>query len=173
LDFDDCLSALQSSPKPRILPLGPRQFCHQRVRRRGLGSPLGGRQRTKSSTVALPAPEIQRRGVQAFPAQDSSDPTSVGGAVSLRQNAQLLLHRKSSTPCPFRQFGRRCRHSGRPTASLRAGTVCLRPFMPAPHNYDDCPSPAGLNFRGSDVSSSLARRDRPQSNRVKRSVTKG
>ena len=162
LDFNNCLGALQSSPEPRILPLGPRQFRRQRVRRRGLGSPLGGRQRIQSSAVALPAPGIQHRGVQAFPAQDCPDPTSADGAVCLRQNAQLLLLRKRSTPCPLRQFGRRCRrcrHCGRPTAFLRSGaggTVCLGLFMP--HNHDDCPSPPRLNFRAADVSSSLARR---------------
>src|ERR1019366_8814721 len=74
-------------------------------------------------------------GVQAFSAQDCSDPTNVGGGVNLCQNTQLRLHRKSPTPRPIRQFGRRCRrgrHCGRPPASLRTspgGTVRFNFFV--------------------------------------------
>src|ERR1019366_2062187 len=74
-------------------------------------------------------------GVQAFSAQDCSDPTNVGGGVSLCQNTQLRLHRKSPTPRPIRQFGRRRRrgrHCGRPPASLRTspgGTVRFNFFV--------------------------------------------
>src|ERR1019366_635977 len=77
LDFDDRLGVLQSPLDPCILPPGPRQFRRQRGQHRELGSPLGGRQRTRSSTVALPAPVSQGRRVQAFPAQDHSDPIPV------------------------------------------------------------------------------------------------
>ena len=100
-----------------------------------LGPRLAGRQCTKSSTVALSAPVRQGRRIQAFPAQDSSDPTNFGRDISLRQNTQLRLHRKSPTPRPIRQFGRRRRrgrHCGRPPASLRTspgGTVRFRFFV--------------------------------------------
>src|ERR1019366_5178035 len=74
-------------------------------------------------------------GVQAFSAQECSDPTNVGGGVSLCQNTQLRLHRKSPTSRPIRQFGRRRqrgRHCGRPPASLRTspgGTVRFNFFV--------------------------------------------
>src|ERR1019366_5819022 len=74
-------------------------------------------------------------GIQAFSAQDCSDPTNVGGGVSLCQNTQFRLHRKSPTPRPIRQFGRRRRRGrncGRPPASLRTspgGTVRFRFFV--------------------------------------------
>src|SRR5665213_2694221 len=63
------------------------------------------------------------------------DPTNVGGGVSLCQNTQFRLRRKSPTPRPIRQFGRRRRrgrHCGRPPASLRTspgGTVRFRFFV--------------------------------------------
>ena len=98
LDFDDRLGVLQSPLEPRILPLGQRQFRRQRVQHRGLGSPLDGRQHPKSSTGALPTPVRQSRRIQAFPAQDRSDPTNFGGHISLRQNTQLRLRCKSPTP---------------------------------------------------------------------------
>jgi hypothetical protein len=50
-----------------ILPLRLRQLRRQRAPYRGLGPPLGGRQRTKRSTVTLPAPVRQRRRVQTSP----------------------------------------------------------------------------------------------------------
>ena len=75
------------------------KFRRQRVQSRGLGSPLAGRQRTKNSIVTLSTPVRQRRRVQAFPPQDSSDPTNFGGddRVSAK-NTQLHLRRKSPTP---------------------------------------------------------------------------
>src|ERR1700704_5492791 len=66
LDFNDRLGALQSPPQTCILPLGLRQLRRQRGPHRRLGPPLGGCQRTKSSTVTLPAPVPQRRRVQTF-----------------------------------------------------------------------------------------------------------
>jgi hypothetical protein len=121
LDFDDRLGVLQSPPEPGILPLGLRQFQRQRIPRHRLRPPLGRCQRTKSAAVALPAPVRQARRVQAFPAQDRSDPTNVGGTVNLGQNAELRLRRKSPTPGLIRHLGRRRRdrHCRRPPASLR------------------------------------------------------
>ena len=72
-------------------------------------APLGGRQRTKRSTVTLPAPVRQRRRVQTFPPQDRSDPTNAGRAVRLGQNTQLRLRCKSPTSRPIRHLGRRRR----------------------------------------------------------------
>ena len=147
LDFDDRFGLLQLPTKACSLPLGLRQLRRQRVPRRGLGSPLGRRQPTKSSAIALPAPIRQGRRVQTLPAQDRSDPTNVGRAVSLRQNTKLRLRRKSPTPRPIRHLGsrrRRGRHYGRPPASLRAnpgGIVRLLVFVL--HDHDGCPSPQG------------------------------
>lgn len=147
LDFDDRFGLLQLPTKACSLPLGLRQLRRQRVPRRGLGSPLGRRQPTKSSAIALPAPIRQGRRVQTFPAQDRSDPTNVGRAVSLRQNTKLRLRRKSPTPRPIRHLGsrrRRGRHYGRPPASLRTnpgGIVRLLVFVL--HDHDGCPSPQG------------------------------
>jgi hypothetical protein len=59
---------LQSPTEPCILPLGLRQLPRQRVPRRGLGAPLGRRQPTKSSAIALPPPIRQGRRVQPLPA---------------------------------------------------------------------------------------------------------
>jgi hypothetical protein len=129
LDFDDRLGVLQSPPEPCILPLGLRQFHRQRIPRHRLWPPLGRCQRIKSAAVALPAPVRQARRVQAFPAQDRSDPANLGGTVNLGQNAKLRLRRKSPTPGPIQHLGRRRRrgrHCRRPPASLRinsSGTV--------------------------------------------------
>ena len=133
LDFDDRFGLLQLPTKACSLPLGLRQLRRQRVPRRGLGSPLGQRQPTKSSAIALPAPIRQGRRVQTLPAQDRSDPTNVGRAVSLRQNTKLRLRRKSPTPGLIRHLGRRRRgrHCRRPPASLRinsSGSIRFRFF---------------------------------------------
>jgi hypothetical protein len=94
--FHPLLGGLRIPPRSalRYLPPGLHQFRCQRVACRQLGSPLGRRQRTKSTAVAVPAPVCQGRRVQAFPAQDRSDPTNVGRAVGLRQNTQLRRSRR-------------------------------------------------------------------------------
>ena len=162
LDIDDRFGVLQLPPQPCILPFDLRKFRRQRVARGRLGTALGRPLATKSPAVALPAPIRQGRRVQAFPAQDRPDTARLGRGVRLGQNPQLRLRRNRPAPRPVRKFGRRRRrgrHYARPTASLRAspdGGVHLLGLVS--HNHDDCPSPPSLNFKDSDVSSSLARR---------------
>jgi hypothetical protein len=160
LDFDDRLGALQSPPQMCILPLGLRQLRRQRVPYRRLGPPLGGRHRTKRSTVTLPAPVRQRRRVQTFPPQDRSEPTNAGRAVRLGQNTQLRLRCKSPTSRPIRHLGRRRRrgrHDARSSVITSPGSTVGISFLVL-HDHDGCPSPSRLNFKDSDVSPSLARR---------------
>ena len=138
LDGDDGLGMFQPAQEPGILPFGLRQFRRHRIAHRGLGSSFDGGLCTERASVAQPAPFAQGRRIQTFPAQDGAGAAS-GGAVDLRQNPQLVLHREGPTPRPIRQFGSRRRrgwHSGRPPAFRRAspcGITQLRVFVR--HNH--------------------------------------
>jgi hypothetical protein len=108
MEFEKSRLPLTSGEAPRRLQIPRKDLasfrsCPKICRR--LGSLLGRRQRTKSPAVALPAPVRQGRRVQAFPAQDRSDPTNVGRAVGLRQSTQLRLRCKSPPPWLIQQFG--------------------------------------------------------------------
>jgi hypothetical protein len=116
----------------------------------------------EGACISLAAPVGQSRRVKAFTAQDGGDPAGIGGAVGLRQDAQLGRRGERPAPGPWREFGRpgrRWRHRRRLAACLIASSV--RQFdwaICVGHNHEVvllCPS---LNSQGGDVSSSLAQR---------------
>src|SRR4029077_8835012 len=81
--------------------------------------------------------------------------------VRLGQNTQLRLRRKSPTSRPIRHLGRRRRrgrHYARSPVTTSPGSTVGINFLVL-HDHDGCPSPSRLNFKDSDVSPSLARRD--------------
>jgi hypothetical protein len=80
----------------------------------------------EGACISLAAPVGQSRRVKAFTAQDGGDPAGIGGAVGLRQDAQLGRRGERPAPGPWREFGRpgrRWRHRRRLAACLIASSV--------------------------------------------------
>ena len=96
LDRDDGVSTGQT---PREIGVIPLQKCHlrlKRVRLFGFRAAFGRRQRSECARISLAAPIAQGGGIDAFAAQDRTDPASLGGSVGFGEHACLVPGRECS-----------------------------------------------------------------------------
>ena len=100
LDGDDIFGAGEAPRKVGHIPLQHGHFCHERIGFGGFWAALDRCQRTESTGVTLAAPVTQRRRVDALAAQNRTDPTGLGGAVGLGEDAQLVARGERPPPWP-------------------------------------------------------------------------
>jgi hypothetical protein len=91
LEVDDGFGALQAQREAGIVALKAGQVSGQRIGFGGFRSAPRRGQAADGSRVPLAAPFGQIGRVETFAAQDGTDPAGIGGAIGLRQDAQLVL----------------------------------------------------------------------------------
>jgi hypothetical protein len=94
LDRNDRFGAGKAPREVSHMLLQHGHFRYERIGFRGFWAALDRCQRTESTGVALAAPVTQRRRVDTLAAQDRTDPSGLGGAVGLGENAQLVACRE-------------------------------------------------------------------------------
>jgi len=104
LDVDDRLGTGQARRQTGIVALQQYHCGGERVGLGGFRTTLGWRQRPECSSVALPAPIGQRRGIDTLAAQDGADPTGRSGAIGLGEDPQLVLRGEAPPPRAIGQF---------------------------------------------------------------------
>ena len=104
LHVDDGLGAGQPPRQTRILLLNKSEFARQRVGLGGFRAALDRNQSAKGPGRAKPTPVAERRRVNALATQNRANPTSVGGAIGLGQDAQLVLGSERPSPRAIGEF---------------------------------------------------------------------
>jgi hypothetical protein len=162
LDPDDRFGVLKPLTQSGVFTTKLAEIGVRGLGDHGLGAASERLERLERTSIALAAPLGQGGRVKALATQDGGDPTGIGGAVGLLQDAQLGSRRERPPLGPWQKFGRcgrRWRHRCRLAALFKASSV--RQFdwaMGVGHNHEVvllCPS---LNSKGVSVSSSLAQR---------------
>jgi hypothetical protein len=105
LEIDDRLGACQAQRQTGIIALEEDQFGCRRIGFGGFATTPGGNQRAVSSGDPLLAPFGEGRGVETFATQDGADPTGIGGAIGIGQDAQLVLDGEGPPARASGQFG--------------------------------------------------------------------
>jgi hypothetical protein len=133
LDPNDRFSVFESLTQPGILAAQLAEIGVRRLSNHGFGAASQRLECLERTGIPLSAPIGQGRRIEAFAAQDGSDPAGIRGAVGLLQDAQLGRRGERSTLRPWREFGRlstrrrgrggRRRHRRRLAARLRTGSV--------------------------------------------------
>src|SRR3981081_3222767 len=101
------LAAVRARPPrhPRLPPQKKRESPRQRVGLGGFRAALDRNQSAKGPGRAKPTPVAERRRVNALATQNRANPTGVGGAIGLGQDAQLVLGSERPSPRAIGEFG--------------------------------------------------------------------
>jgi hypothetical protein len=104
LQVDDGFGALEAPRQASIIALNEGQLgCHW-IGFDGLRAAFGWNQCTEGPGVPQPAPFGEGRGVEPLATQDGGDATGFSGAISLGQDAQLVLRGERPATGSIRQF---------------------------------------------------------------------